>query len=219
MGRIGVLSILLACLSLVGCSSEPSFRVADGSSIRFSDLHGEWVVLNYWADWCAPCREEIPELNELRQQGSQRGVEIRVLGVNYDGLEGADLNAVMQRMEIEFPVLVDDPRENFRIGRAEVLPMTVVIDPKGTVQAVLAGPQTAERLLARAGSYGRLKTLTGYSGQSCFGAQLFVVLGAAVFVFHHPILQAAIANDDAMGDADEICVGEFYPRTFIAVVE
>ena len=152
MGRIGVLSILLACLSLVGCSSEPSFRVADGSSIRFSDLHGEWVVLNYWAEWCAPCREEIPELNKLRQQGSQRGVEIRVLGVNYDGLEGADLNAVMQRMEIEFPVLVDDPRENFRIGRAEVLPMTVVIDPKGTVQAVLAGPQTAESLLARAGS-------------------------------------------------------------------
>jgi thiol-disulfide isomerase/thioredoxin len=152
MGRIGVLSILLACLSLVGCSSEPSFRVADGSSIRFSDLHGEWVVLNYWAEWCAPCREEIPELNELRQQGSQRGVEIRVLGVNYDGLEGADLNAVMQRMEIQFPVLVDDPRENFRIGRAEVLPMTVVIDPKGTVQAVLAGPQTAESLLARAGS-------------------------------------------------------------------
>ena len=152
MGRIGVLSIVLACLSLVGCSSEPSFRVADGSSIRFSDLHGEWVVLNYWAEWCAPCREEIPELNELRQQGSQRGVEIRVLGVNYDGLEGADLNAVMQRMEIEFPVLVDDPRENFRIGRAEVLPMTVVIDPKGTVQAVLAGPQTAESLLARAGS-------------------------------------------------------------------
>ncbi|MAI16415.1 MAG: peroxiredoxin [Gammaproteobacteria bacterium] len=152
MGRIGVLSILLACLSLVGCSSEPSFRVADGSSIRFSDLHGEWVVLNYWAEWCAPCREEIPELNELRQQGSQRGVEIRVLGVNYDGLEGSDLNSVMQRMEIEFPVLVDDPRENFRIGRAEVLPMTVVIDPKGTVQAVLVGPQTAESLLARAGS-------------------------------------------------------------------
>ena len=152
MGRIGVLSILLACLSLVGCSSEPSFRVADGSSIRFSDLHGEWVVLNYWAEWCAPCREEIPELNELRQQGSQRGVEIRVLGVNYDGLEGAELNAVMQRMEIQFPVLVDDPRENFRIGRAEVLPMTVVIEPNGTVQAVLAGPQTAESLLARAGS-------------------------------------------------------------------
>ena len=106
--------------------------------------------------WCsttgqngAPCREEIPELNELRQQGSERGVEIRVLGVNYDGLQGADLDAVMQRMEIEFPVLVDDPRENFRIGRAEVLPMTVLIDPQGTVQVVLSGPQTAESLLTR----------------------------------------------------------------------
>ena len=150
MGRIGVLCIFLACLNLAACSSsEPSFRVADGSSLRFSDLHGEWVVLNYWAEWCAPCREEIPELNELRQQGSERGVEIRVLGVNYDGLQGADLDAVMQRMEIEFPVLVDDPRESFRIGRAEVLPMTVLIDPQGTVQVVLSGPQTAESLLTR----------------------------------------------------------------------
>ncbi len=149
MCRIGVLCIFLACLNLAACSSEPSFRVADGSSLRFSDLHGEWVVLNYWAEWCAPCREEIPELNELRQQGSERGVEIRVLGVNYDGLQGADLDAVMQRMEIEFPVLVDDPRESFRIGRAEVLPMTVLIDPQGTVQVVLSGPQTAESLLTR----------------------------------------------------------------------
>ena len=148
MGRISVLLVLLVSLSLAGCSSESSFRVADGTSMRFSDLHGEWVVLNYWAEWCAPCREEIPELNQLREQGIQQGIEIRVFGVNYDGLEGSDLDGVIQRMVIEFPVLVDDPRENFGIPRAEVLPMTVVIDPSGVVKAVLSGPQTAESLLA-----------------------------------------------------------------------
>ena len=148
MGRIGVLLVLLVSLSLAGCSSESSFRVADGTSMRFSDLHGEWVVLNYWAEWCAPCREEIPELNQLREQGRQQGIDIRVFGVNYDGLEGTDLDGVIQRMVIEFPVLVDDPRENFGIPRAEVLPMTVVIDPSGVVKAVLSGPQTAESLLA-----------------------------------------------------------------------
>lgn len=148
MGRISVLLVLLVSLSLAGCSSESSFRVADGTSMRFSDLHGEWVVLNYWAEWCAPCREEIPELNQLREQGIQQGIEIRVFGVNYDGLEGSDLDGVIQRMVVEFPVLVDDPRENFGIPRAEVLPMTVVIDPSGGVKAVLSGPQTAESLLA-----------------------------------------------------------------------
>ena len=148
MGRISVLLVLLVSSSLAGCSSESSFRVADGTSMRFSDLHGEWVVLNYWAEWCAPCREEIPELNQLREQGIQQGIEIRVFGVNYDGLEGTDLDGVIQRMVIEFPVLVDDPRENFGIPRAEVLPMTVVIDPSGVVKAVLSGPQTAESLLA-----------------------------------------------------------------------
>ena len=148
MGRISVLLVLLVSSSLAGCSSESSFRIADGTSMRFSDLHGEWVVLNYWAEWCAPCREEIPELNQLREQGIQQGIEIRVFGVNYDGLEGTDLDGVIQRMVIEFPVLVDDPRENFGIPRAEVLPMTVVIDPSGVVKAVLSGPQTAESLLA-----------------------------------------------------------------------
>ena len=148
MGRIGVLLVFLVSLSLAGCSSESSLRVSDGSSMRFSDLHGEWVVLNYWAEWCAPCREEIPELNQLREQGRQQGIDIRVFGVNYDGLEGTDLDGVIQRMVIEFPVLVDDPRENFGIPRAEVLPMTVVIDPSGVVKAVLSGPQTAESLLA-----------------------------------------------------------------------
>jgi thiol-disulfide isomerase/thioredoxin len=148
MGRVGVVTLLLASLSIGACSSEQSFRVADGSSIRFSELHGDWVVLNYWAEWCAPCRKEIPELNELQDQAVEQGIKFRVFGVNYDGLQGADLDAVMERMVIDFPVLLDDPRQRFGIARAEVLPMTVIIDPNGKVKTILSGPQTAQSLLA-----------------------------------------------------------------------
>ena len=73
---------------------------------------------------------------------------MRVFGINYDGLQGADLDAVIQRMVIEFPVLLDDPRQRFGIARAEVLPMTVIIDPDGNVKKVLSGPQTSQSLLA-----------------------------------------------------------------------
>ena len=148
MSRLGVFALLLASLSLGACSSEPSYRLAGGDAIRFSELRGDWVVLNYWAEWCAPCRKEIPELNELQEHPVEPGAAVRVFGINYDGLQGADLDAVIQRMLIEFPVLLDDPRQRFGIARAEVLPMTVIIDPDGNVKKVLSGPQTSQSLLA-----------------------------------------------------------------------
>lgn len=148
MSRIGYFCALVILVRLSGCSNEPSYRLADGDSISFSELRGDWVVINYWAEWCAPCRKEIPELNELPAIAAEQGAVFRVLGVNYDGLQDADLIAVIERMQIEFPVLADDPRIQLGVPRAEVLPMTVVINPQGEVQSVMSGPQTAQSILA-----------------------------------------------------------------------
>ena len=78
----------------------------------------------------------------------EQGAVFQVFGVNYDGLQGDDLAGVMERMQIEFPVMVDDPRVALGVPRAAVLPMTVVINPQGEVQKVLSGPQTAHSILA-----------------------------------------------------------------------
>ena len=98
----------VALLGLSGCAKEPSYRVADGSQMQLSELRGNWVLINYWADWCRPCREEIPELNILHQR--QEGEPIFVLGVNFDYLDGQELTDLIGEMGIEFPVLVDDPQ-------------------------------------------------------------------------------------------------------------
>ena len=135
-----------ALLSLAGCAKEQSYRVADGSAMQLSDLHGNWVLINYWADWCRPCREEIPELNVLHQR--QEGEPMFVLGVNFDYLEGSELSQLIDEMGIEFPVLLDDPQVIVGYAAAEVLPMTVVITPQGEVHKVLVGPQTAETIEA-----------------------------------------------------------------------
>ena len=95
MSRIGYFCALVILVSLSGCSNEPSYRLADGDSISFSELRGDWVVINYWAEWCAPCRKEIPELNELPAIAAEQGAVFKVFGVNYDGLQDADLIAVI----------------------------------------------------------------------------------------------------------------------------
>jgi thiol-disulfide isomerase/thioredoxin len=137
---------IVLLISLSGCSSEPSFRLAGGSQIQLSELHGSWVLINYWADWCRPCREEIPELNELHER--QEGEPIYVLGVNFDYLEGQELESLIAEMGIEFPVLVDDPQVIVGYDAAQVLPMTVIISPQGSVHNVLVGPQTTETIEA-----------------------------------------------------------------------
>ena len=136
----------VALLELSGCAKEPSYRVADGSQMQLSELRGNWVLINYWADWCRPCREEIPELNILHQR--QEGEPIFVLGVNFDYFEGQELTDLIGEMGIEFPVLVDDPQVLVGYAAAEVLPMTVIISPQGEVHKVLVGPQTAETIEA-----------------------------------------------------------------------
>jgi len=136
---------LFALLLLASCS-RVDFGYADGTSGRFTDWSGRWVVINYWAEWCAPCRYEIPELNEL---AADAPADVLVVGVNYDGLVGEDLAQLIERMDIEFTVMLVDPRTHFAYDRPSVLPTTVLIDPDGRVKETLVGPQTRDALAQR----------------------------------------------------------------------
>ena len=129
--------------ALAGCS-QPDVLLADGQGARWSEWEGRWILINYWAEWCAPCRVEIPELNRLHHEGADRGVV--VLGVNFDGVTGAALDRLIEALNIEFPVLLADPGLRWQQGRPAVLPSTLVIDPEGNLREVLIGPQTLESL-------------------------------------------------------------------------
>ncbi|HTK98235.1 MAG TPA: TlpA disulfide reductase family protein [Pseudomonadales bacterium] len=136
----------LFLLIVVASCAPIDFEYADGAAGRYSEWRGHWVFINYWAEWCAPCRYEIPQLNALNK--AQPANDLRVVGVNFDGVEGDALRALMQRMSIEFPVTTKDPRERFGYELPVVLPTTVVIDPNGEVAATLVGPQTESTLRA-----------------------------------------------------------------------
>lgn len=143
IGKVRVVLVLLSVL-LAGACSEPDIRLADGKFSRFSHWEGRWIIVNYWAEWCAPCRKEIPELNRLHAERNSTGVV--VLGVNYDALQGETLAKLVDEMGIEFPVLVDDPRLRWNVEQPSVLPTTLIINPDGELYKVTQGPQTYESL-------------------------------------------------------------------------
>jgi thiol-disulfide isomerase/thioredoxin len=149
--RVRCLAALAVVVALAGCSpAQPELAYARGGGASFEQLQGQWLLINYWAEWCAPCRKEIPELNELHEQGEDYGVV--VLGVNFDGLRGQELLTVMDRMDVQFPVLVEDPRGRWELPPPSVLPSTLVIDPDGNLHDVLVGPQTLESLALAIGA-------------------------------------------------------------------
>ena len=89
----------------------------------------------------------MPELNHLNQ--SEGGFS--VLGVNYDYLQGDELQASIDSLGIAFPTLLDDPQLLLGYDEATVLPMSVLISPDGSLHRILVGPQTAATLLAAKG--------------------------------------------------------------------
>ncbi|TBU99911.1 TlpA disulfide reductase family protein [Stutzerimonas kirkiae] len=114
-----------------------------GRTVESSELEGRWLLVNYWAEWCGPCRTEIPELNEL----AAADTGLQVLGVNFDGLQGDELSAAAQVLGIEFTVLGDDPSERLQLPRSEVLPVSYLIDDKGALRRTLVGEQTRDGIL------------------------------------------------------------------------
>ena len=137
------ISAVLLCISLAACSPAPDYTTANGDSGRFADHHGKWLVINYWAIWCKPCREEIPELNTFQQQNTDKVV---VMGVDFDQNPTDKLQTLIKELDIRFTVLTADPASVFGWGRAKGLPVTYIIDPQGKLVATLNGPQTLDSL-------------------------------------------------------------------------
>jgi len=114
-----------------------------GGEVALSDFRGQWVVVNYWATWCAPCRKEMPDLSELNEQRS----DVTVLGLAYEDIDDSDFQAFLTARPVSYPILKVDvyhPPEPF--GAPQVLPTTIVLDPRGLPVKSFLGPVTRESI-------------------------------------------------------------------------
>ena len=125
-------------------NEDKSLRLTNDKTINLVSP-SKTVIINYWATWCAPCRDEIPELNELAHELSD---SVQVIGVNFDQVMGEVLSQQMQSLGIEFDNLLQDPRDIWNLEPITVLPETLIINTKGELIHRLVGPQTKNSLSA-----------------------------------------------------------------------
>ena len=115
---------------------EIGLRDTDGHMVRMSELRGKVVLVDFWASWCAPCREEIPVLNELQREF---GNDLVIVGVNIDRDE-SNMRDFMRRMPMRFRVVHDSGgssvAERYSPPR---MPSSYIIDRRGIVRHVHAG--------------------------------------------------------------------------------
>ena len=144
--RLAAALTIIGTLMLGGCGNDYGID-QNGQKVVAERLDDKWLVLNYWAEWCGPCRTEIPELNVLAEQ--LKGKKIGVFGVNFDNVQGEELKSASEKLGIAFTVLAQDPADLFELPRSEALPVTYIIDDKGKVREQLMGEQTAAGVMAK----------------------------------------------------------------------
>ncbi len=122
----------------------------------------KWKIINYWSEWCAPCRVEVPMLNELSKHLSSSNVI--VLGVNFDDDPRETTLEIAKAMSIEFPVLTLEEVAQLKLRAPDVLPTTYILSPTNEVVAKLIGQQTHQDLIEQLVDLGLLPSTHQESG-------------------------------------------------------
>jgi peroxiredoxin len=120
----------------------------DGRQHRLADYRGKVVLINFWATWCGPCREEMPSIQELKNKLAGR--PFVVLAVNLDEPESR-IRKFLTQMKLDFPILLDPDRNVAKGWNARILPATFIVGPDGRVRYSLVGEMdwANEHIVAR----------------------------------------------------------------------
>lgn len=127
-------------------SKEPvefTLQQLHGEAVNISEFRNKWVVINYWATWCAPCRKEIPDLSSLHTTRD----DIVVLGLAFEDTDIENFDKFLEEYHPSYPILLVDvyaPPEPF--GAPKALPTTIILNPEGYPVKTFMGPVTRKSI-------------------------------------------------------------------------
>jgi len=142
------LSLLLVCFvsttvltqssaaSMKGAAPNFTLKSLTGKNLKLSEMTGNVVLINFWASWCGPCREEMPLLNDLHKKYEPLG--FTVLGVNVEE-DAKNARGFLKNFPVDFPVLLDNKNQVSKKYNVIAMPTTVVLDRDGNVRYLHQG--------------------------------------------------------------------------------
>jgi len=135
--------LLLSCLLLITANVAAenfAFKDMQGKQQRLSDYKGKWVLVNFWATWCPPCLEEIPDLVDMHD-----AKELVVIGVVMSS-SADSVAAFAKQLDISYPIVIGTDKIVAQIGKVEALPTSYLYDPTGKLVSYQAGIVTREAI-------------------------------------------------------------------------
>ena len=124
----------------VAFASEPApdftLKSAAGDNVRLAEQRGQVVMLNFWASWCGPCRQEMPLLDGISKKYGKMGFVL--YGINVDQ-DTADAKNVLQKINVNYSVLFDPESKLSDLYKVDAMPTSVFIDKSGKVRYVNRG--------------------------------------------------------------------------------
>jgi peroxiredoxin len=121
--------------------AAPNFELAslDGALVRLDSFRGKYVLVNFWASWCQPCKAETPKLQQLYEELQQTGADFTILGVNQQETRSA-AQKFTDTFSVSYPVVLDSSGEvdqAYHVDRG--LPHSFLINPSGVVESIHLG--------------------------------------------------------------------------------
>ena len=137
-----ILLCALLCLPLYGRAADFTLQDMQGKTHHLSDYRGKWVLVNFWATWCPPCKKEIPDLIALQKTHQ----DLVVIGVAVDYESGKVVADFARKEGINYPVVLGNENALAQIGEMEVLPTSYLYSPAGEKAAYQEGALTKESI-------------------------------------------------------------------------
>jgi len=137
---LAILLVLIATTVSAGIAQAPApdftLKSDSGENLKLSELRGEVVLINFWASWCGPCRQEMPILSQLHDKYKAMG--FTVLGVNVEE-NSSDARKLLKDLPVSFPVLFDNDSTVSKQYDVVAMPSTVLVDRNGNIRYLHKG--------------------------------------------------------------------------------
>jgi thiol-disulfide isomerase/thioredoxin len=140
--KLIALALLILFFPALAAAQSPSapqlaLKNLNGHEFRLSDYKGKVVLINFWATWCPPCRQEIPDLIKLQRTYGKQGLQI--VGITYPPEELPEVRRFARRLKINYPIAIGTKASKELFTSSDTLPLTVVIDRNGSVSEIIEG--------------------------------------------------------------------------------